>query len=102
MLLCNLTTIGAMVLEKKSCLSLFKYVIFRHTKWSKITLVNRKWVTVTKLRYRFLLLFFFNSEYLCFIDIPCQNSAKKIQWVWRKKVILLFLLFLIMTASLDS
>ena len=30
---------------------------------------------MTKLRYRFFFLFY-NSEYLCFIDIPCQNSAK--------------------------
>ena len=40
---------------------------------------------------------FHNSEYLCFIDIPCQNSAKNIQWL-----ILLFLLFLVMAAILDS
>ena len=29
-----------MVLEK-NCLKLFKYVIFRHTNWRKITIVNR-------------------------------------------------------------
>ena len=31
---------------------------------------------------------FYNSEYLCSIDIPCQNSAKNIQWL-----ILLFMIF---------
>ena len=44
---------------------------------------------------------FYNSEYLCSIDIPCQNSAKNIQRFLEKKLILLFLLFLVMAAILD-
>ena len=27
---------------------------------------------------------FYNSEHLCFIDIPRQNAAKNIQWFWRR------------------
>ena len=29
---------------------------------------------------------FYNSEYLCFIDIQCQNSAKNIQWFRRRSL----------------
>ena len=44
--------------------------------------------------------FIFTILNTCFIDIPCQNSAKKYPVVLEKKFILLFLLFLVM-ASLD-
>ena len=55
-------------------------------------LVNSEKFTVTKLRNRFFF-HFYNSEYLCFINIPCQNSVKKYPVVLEKKLILLFLLF---------
>ena len=55
-----------MVLEKK-CLKLFKYIILRHTNWSKITLVNRKYVTVTKLCYKLFLIFTILNTYVSLI-----------------------------------
>ena len=47
--------------RKKSCLKLFKYAIFRY---SNVTLVNRKKVTVTKLRYRFFFIFTILNTYI--------------------------------------
>ena len=44
---------------RKRCLKLFKYVIFRYSNWSELTLRNRKKVTVTKLRFRFFFSIFF-------------------------------------------
>ena len=44
---------------------------------------------------KLLYIFFYNSEYLCFTDIPCQNSAKIIQYFLEKKFIFLLLLFLV-------
>ena len=61
--------------RKKSCLKSFKYVIFRHMNWSKITLVNRKLVTVRKLRYRFFFIFTILNTHVSLI-FPAKIHTK--------------------------
>ena len=53
---------------------------------------------MTKLRYRFFL--FYNSGYLCSINIPCQNSVKIFSGSGEKIDFVIFAI-LIMAAILD-
>ena len=62
---------------------------------------KQKEVHCDKTTLKFFFFHFYNSEYLCFINIPCKNSVKKYPVVLEKKLILLFLLFLVTAAILD-
>ena len=55
-------------------MKLFKYVNFRH-ELEQNNASKQKVGHCDKTTLQFFF-HFYNSEYLCFIDIPCQNSAK--------------------------
>ena len=59
-------------------MKLFKYVTFRHRNLSEITLVNREYVTVTKLHYRFFFIFTILNTYILLI-----LGAMVAQWIKR-------------------
>ena len=71
-----------------SCLNM----LFLDMNWSKITLVNRKQVTVRKLRYRFFYNFIILNTYVLLI-FHAKIRLKFIQWFWRSLFFLFFAIF---------
>ena len=84
------------VLEKKSCLKLFKYAIFRY---STSNTSKQKVGHCDRTTLQILFIFIILNTYVPLI-FHAKIQPKK-SMVLEKKLILLFLLFLVMAAILD-
>ena len=77
MLHVNWTTIGAMVIEE-NLFEVFLNMFFLTYELEQNNASKQKVGHCDKTTLQ-IFFYFYNSKYLCFTDIPCQNSAKHIR-----------------------